>query len=346
MEIKDFSKLNIEPLIAPQPKEPRDESRLMVVNRKTSNIEHRIFKEIIEYLSPGDCIVINESKVWKAKLKAKKTTGGAVELLLVSKEDENGCIWKALCRKIKINQELLLPEDIKARCVDRKEDGSYIFELSQNINLDYLNRNAFVPLPSYIEKKRKKENMDLNMEQDLNRYQTVYANEIGSIAAPTAGFHFTRDLLNKIEEKGIKIAKVTLHVGWGTFKPVRTNPENHIMLPEFCSISERSAEIINESKRNNKKIISVGTSSTRTLEKMSDESCFVKSGSLWADIFIYPGYRFKAPDMFITNFHLPDSPPIYMTAAFCGIDLLYKAYNIAVENKYRFYSYGDAMLII
>jgi len=342
--ISIFKNLDIEPLIAEKPLDKRDSSKLMIINREKKEIIHSIFNELHKYINEGDCIVLNQSKVFKAKLKVKKETGSITEFLLINRENKNS--WNLLCRKTKPGDKFYLEENISALCLSKNEDGSFLFQFSKEIDEKYLEKYGNVPLPHYIEKKRKKKNIEINFEEDINRYQTIYAKETGSIAAPTAGFHFSNELIEKLKEKGVKIAYLTLHIGWGTFKPIRGEIDKHIMLPEYCYINEENAKLINETKAKGKKIFAVGTSSVRTLEKMSDENGKVFLGEKLADIFIYPPYKFKVPDSFITNFHVPDSPPLALTAAFCGIDLLYKAYKEAIENKYRFYSYGDSMLII
>ena len=356
-DLSPFRELGIEPLIAEKPAEPRDSSRLMVIDRKSGVIRHKFFKDLPDFLESGDCLVINESKVWKARIYAAKSAGSSLpagraergqgtELLLVESADKSFLSWNLLCRKTKPGASYTLDGGIKAECLSRNADGSYLFAFSSPLTEKYLNENGTVPLPGYIEKKRKEKGLDVHLDKDDSSYQTVYASENGSIAAPTAGFHFTGELLERLRRKGVKTAKITLHVGWGTFKPIRGPVEEHKMLPEFCSVSETAAETVNAAKRAGGRVAAVGTSSVRTLEAMAGEKGALKPGSQRTGIFIYPGYAFRLPDIFITNLHVPDSPPLAMTAAFCGKELLLKAYAEAVELKYRFYSYGDSTLII
>ncbi|NLI09925.1 MAG: S-adenosylmethionine:tRNA ribosyltransferase-isomerase, partial [Elusimicrobia bacterium] len=242
--LENFEELPIKELIAEKPAYPRDSSNLMIVVRKTGEIFHDKFFNLGNYLNSGDCLILNKSKVWKAKLPARKKTGGAVEFLLVSCENESKTIWKLLSRKSKPKDEYEAPGQIKARCLSQNEDGSFIFEFSSPLDEEYLNRNALIPLPNYIEKKRKEKGLSPYLENDCELYQTVYAEKEGSIAAPTAGFHFTKSLLNSLSLKGVIVSYVTLHVGWGTFRPVRTDPKEHKMLAEQCEISQEEAKII------------------------------------------------------------------------------------------------------
>ncbi len=345
--LEKFSQLQINPLIADKPAEPRDSSNLMIVNRDSGKIIHEKFFNIGNYLRAGDCIVLNESKVWKAKIYAKKTTGAKTDFLLISPLDEERKKWKLLCRKAKTGDIFEVSGNSTARCIALNEDGSFSFDFSIPLTEKYLEEFATVPLPVYIEKKRKEKGLDSEFESDPQRYQTVYASKTGSIAAPTAGFHFTENLLKGLSNNGVLLSYVTLHIGWGTFRPVRSQPQQHKMLEEECEVSLETASLINKIKASGSgRIVAVGTSSIRTLEKMSIDEKTIKSGKDLADMFIYPGYKFKIPDVFITNFHVANSPPLFMTAAFCGEDLLFEAYKQAVEKKYRFYSYGDSMMIL
>lgn len=345
--LEKFLQLKIAPLIAEKPAEPRDSSNLMIVNRASGEIIHEKFFNIGNYLKAGDCIVLNKSKVWKAKIKAKKSTGARTDFLLISPIDNERKRWKLLCRKSKIGDLFEVSGKAVAKCISANEDGSFSFEFSVPLTENYLEEFATVPLPVYIEKKRKEKGLNSEFDNDPERYQTVYASQTGSIAAPTAGFHFTENLLRDLSNKGVIVSYVTLHIGWGTFRPVRVEPQQHRMLGEECEVSPETAKLINEIKTSgNGRIVAVGTSSVRTLEKMSIDEKTLKVGKEIADMFIYPGYKFKIPDVFITNFHVPNSPPLFMTAAFCGEDLLFEAYKQAVERKYRFYSYGDSMMIL
>lgn len=346
--MEEFRKLPIEELIAEKPLDKRDESNLMVIHKKTGKIEHRKFKDIIEYFSEGDCLILNETKVIKARIYGIRVKDDKkIDFLLLNPVDNSKTSWKLLARKLKPTNKYILNGGIEIKNIIRNSDGSYTLTFSDPLTDEYMEKYGDVPLPNYILKKRKEKNTNINEAEDLTKYQTVYAKEKGSVAAPTAGFHFTDELLNNlVNSKKVRIARLILHIGWGTFKMVRENPENFKMPGEYCYIPEETARIINEAKENNKNIFAVGTSSMRTIESMSDENGFVKSGEKLADIFIKPGYKFKVANRFITNLHVPDSPPLYMTVAFCGYELLLKAYREAIERKYRFYSYGDSTLII
>lgn len=345
--LSEFSKLDIGPLIAARPAEPRDSARLMIVDRKTGNIEHSRFSGLPRLLSSPDLLVLNRSKVWKARLPAAKPTGGREELLLMAPSDGGLRVWKALARKTRPGQKLICRGGAEAVCAGRESDGSCLFEFSAPLDPAYLEKNAEVPLPAYILKARKKAGVRPDEGVDELRYQTIYACEPGSIAAPTAGFHFTPELLENLAASGVAAAYVTLHIGWGTFKPVRNgDPENHVMLAEECSVSAEAAEAVNKAKKGGARVIAVGTSSMRTLETLAGEDGQITAGAARTGLFIHPGYRFRTADAFCTNLHVPDSAPLYMTAAFAGRELLYEAYRKAVEEKYRFYSYGDAMIIL
>lgn len=342
--IDEFRELNVEELIAPFPKKARDTSRLLVINRKNQEIKHELFRNIINYFSPGDCLVINNTKVIKSRLTIKDENENLRDILVLKRINENKTIV-VLGKKLKTNRKYIFNEGIQTISVKKNDDGSMVFELNKALDDEYLSKYGTVPLPHYIINKRTQQNNKSVIPEDEERYQTVYASEKGSIAAPTAGFHFTKELLNKISQMGVSIVSITLHIGWGTFKMVRENIDDFIMPEELCIIGEKEAQIINKTKSSGKRVFVVGTSSMRALEKMQKNGLVI-SGRENADIFIKPGYKFNIADAFITNFHLPDSPPLYMTVAFCTKELLLKAYKQAVAKRYRFYSYGDACLII
>ncbi len=342
--LKEFSGLDIEPLIADRPAEPRDASRLLAVDRASGALDHRRFSDLAGLLGPRDLLVLNRSSVWKARLAAAKPTGGKSEILLMAPAGPGGLVWTGLCRKIQPGQTLNCAGGAGAECLARNPDGSYTFRFSVPVDEAYLAANGEVPLPQYILKARQRRGAQAPADEE--KYQTVYAAEAGSIAAHTAGFHFTPALFTALDAAGVKKAFVTLHIGWGTFKPVRSeDPAAHVMMEESCSVSAETAEAINAHRAAGGRVIAVGTSSMRTLETFSDESGKVLPGSGKAGLFIKPGYKFKVAGAFITNLHVPDSAPLYMTAAFAGRDLLFKAYSAAVQEKYRFYSYGDSMFI-
>lgn len=343
--LSEFSGLDIEPLIADRPAEPRDSSRLAVVDRRAGSVSHRAFRDLPELLGPSDLLVLNRSKVWKARLPAAKPTGGKSEILLMAPGSPDGTVWAGLCRKAQPGQRLVCAGGAEAECLSRNADGSYVFRFSVPVDEAYLAANGAVPLPQYIVNARKRRGTRPPADED--RYQTVYAQEPGSIAAHTAGFHFTPELFGRLDKAGVKRVFVTLHIGWGTFKPVRSgDPASHVMMEESCSVTEGTAEMINSHRAAGGRVIAVGTSSMRTLETFSNEDGTMKAGSGKAGLFIRPGYRFKVAGAFITNLHVPESAPLYMTAAFAGRELLFKAYSGLVRGKYRFYSYGDSMLII
>ncbi len=344
MAFERFKQFNIDPLIAKQPATPRDSSRLMVLHRDGQTIENRIFRDIHEYFRPGDVLVLNNTKVFPAKLFAHKQTGGKVEILLV-RPQQNPRVWTALTRDYKENAELDFGGGLSGKMLGKTENNEVLIEFNQDDILPFCREHGFMPLPVYIEKARKHEGLTPSLSTDKERYQTVYAKHEGSIAAPTAGFHFTDGLLQKLQDKGVKIVYITLHVGWGTFKPLRGEPQQHKMLAELGEISPETAQTVNEARRAGKRVFSVGTTSTRTLESFT-ENGVTASGKKWTDLFIYPGYQFKAIDCFITNFHFPDSTPLCMVTAFAGEDFIYRAYSEAVEKKYRFYSFGDSMMIL
>lgn len=329
-----------EELIAQHPLKKREESKMMVLDKETGMIEHRKFKEVIEYLSKGDCLVLNDTRVIPARLLGQREdTGAKVEFLLLKKVGDNR--WETLVKpgkKAKIGSRISFGEGLlKAQVLDIREGGTRIVEFKyEGIFEERLDQLGEMPLPPYIKERL----------EDKERYQTVYSKNEGSAAAPTAGLHFTEDLLKKIKEKGVEIAYITLHVGLGTFRPVKVdNIKEHEMHSEYFEVSEETANLINRTKEQGGKIISVGTTSSRTLESVADENGVIKAKSGWTDIFIYPGYEFKIIDKLITNFHLPESTLIMLVSAFSDKEKVINAYNKAIENKYRFFSFGDAMLI-
>ena len=314
----------------------------MMLNRKTGEIEHHVFREIIDYLKAGDCLVINDTKVIPARLIGnRENTGGVVELLLLKRLEDRQDIWEALARpgkKARLGDRIEFGGgELTADIIEVKEDGNRLVRFEyEGIFEEVLDRLGQMPLPPYITHKL----------EDKNRYQTVYAKYEGSAAAPTAGLHFTNELLKAIQDKGINIARVTLHVGLGTFRPVKAdNILEHKMHSEHYIVSREAANMINACKANGGRIISVGTTSTRTLESASDETGRVIAGSSDTSIFIYPGYRFKIIDGLITNFHLPESTLIMLVSALAGRENVLNAYKTAVEEKYRFFSFGDAMFL-
>ena len=340
MKTDDFDFDLPERLIAQTPLLKRDESKLLVLDKKTGAVEHHIFKDIIDYLNPGDTLVLNDTKVIPARLYGvKEDTGACIEILLL-KEHDNGN-WECLvkpAKRVHINTIISFGDGrLKARCVSLGEEGIRIFELIYSgILYEILDELGEMPLPPYIHSKL----------DDKDRYQTVYAKNIGSAAAPTAGLHFTNSLLEDIKSKGVNIVYVTLHVGLGTFRPVSVDDINdHKMHSEFYMMSKDSADVLNNTKKNGGKIISVGTTSTRTLETIMNQYCRFVECSGWTDIFIYPGYEFKAIDCLITNFHLPKSTLVMLVSALAGREHILSAYNEAVLNNYRFFSFGDAMFI-
>ena len=329
-----------EELIAQTPLEKRDSSRLLVLDRQTGETCHKHFYDIYDYLQPGDCLVMNDSRVLPARLLGRRPSGGAVELLLL--RDMGDKKWECLAkpgRKLQPGQEVIFGDgELTATILEVLEDGNRLVEFHfEGIFLEVLERLGKMPLPPYIKAQL----------QDQERYQTVYSREVGSAAAPTAGLHFTQQLLNKLREKGVSLAFVTLHVGLGTFRPVKVeNINDHHMHSELCILPEETAEILNKTRQAGGRIICVGTTSCRTLESLACEDGTFTAGSKWTEIFIYPGYRFRAMDGLITNFHLPESTLVMLVSAFAGREKVLRAYSEAVEEKYRFFSFGDAMLII
>ncbi len=341
MQLKDFYYDLPEELIAQDPIEDRSASRLMHVDRKTGEIEHKVFKDIIDYLNEGDCLVINNTKVIPARLMGEREGTGAVIEVLLLKRREND-IWETLVKpgkKCKPGTKIIFGEGLLVGTVlEVVEEGNRLIQFSyEGIFEEILDKLGQMPLPPYITHKL----------QDKNRYQTVYAKHEGSAAAPTAGLHFTKELLKQIEDKGVVIANVTLHVGLGTFRPVKVdNILEHHMHSEFYMIEEEEAKKINDAKKNGKRVIAVGTTSCRTLESATDENGVLKAESRNTDIFIYPGYKFKMIDGLITNFHLPESTLLMLVSAFSSREIMLGAYERAVEDKYRFFSFGDAMAIL
>lgn len=342
MKLSDFKFDIPEELIAQYPVDHRDESRLMVLDRKNETYGHHIFREIADYLNPGDVIVVNETKVFPARIfGVKEKTDAQVELLLLRQLEEN--MWEALvkpARKVRVGNRIQITEDFGCDVIDNTTSGGRVVRFDYNGNdfFDLINRVGVSPLPPYI----KREAEDIDRE----KYQTVYAKKIGAVAAPTAGLHFTEDLMEAIRAKGVKFAPVVLHVGLGTFRPVQVEDlSRHQMDSEYYEISEESAAIINEAKTGGGRVIAVGTTSVRSLESSANADNLVKADSGWTDIFIYPPYKFKIIDAMVTNFHLSGSTLFLLTCAFAGKEFAMKAYNEAIKENYRFYSYGDAMLI-
>lgn len=340
MKVEDFDYDLNENLIAQTPIKDRDTSKLLVLDKKTGEIEHKHFYDIIDYLEKGDTLVLNDTKVLPARLLGEKTdTHAVIEILLLKDLGED--VWECLvkpARRIKVGTIVTFGQgELKAECVKEDNEGIRHFKLIYSgILLEILEHLGTMPLPPYIHEKLK----------DQSRYQTVYAKEIGSAAAPTAGLHFTKELLKKIKDKGVNIGYVTLHVGLGTFRPVSVDTiEEHKMHSEHYQMTKEVAELLTETKKNNHKIIAVGTTSTRTLETIMTKYNEFKECSGWTDIFIYPGYKFKAIDSLITNFHLPKSTLVMLVSALAGKDNIMNAYKVAQEEEYRFFSFGDAMLI-
>lgn len=339
MELSDFNYYLPEELIAQTPIEKRDESRLMVLDKNTGKIEHKIFKDIIDYLQPGDCLVRNNTKVIPARLYGKKETGANVEFVLL--KNLEGDIWETMVRpgnKLHSGAKVIFGDGLlRAEILETLQDGTrkVKFEYDGIFN-EILDKIGLMPLPPYIHESLK----------DNDRYQTVYAKYEGSAAAPTAGLHFTDELLKKIEEKGISIANVTLHVGIGTFRPVKEkNIEDHQMHTEHYYIKQEDADKINKAKLSGHRVIAVGTTSCRTIETIADEKGLVKACEGDTGIYIYPGYKFKCLDALITNFHLPESTLVMLVSALAGRENILNAYNEAVKEKYKFFSFGDAMFI-
>lgn len=341
MDVKDFYYDLPQELIAQDPLEDRSSSRLMVLDKITGEVEHRHFKDITEYLRPGDCLVINNTKVIPARLYGvKEGTEAKIEILLLKRKEND--IWETLVKpgkKCKIGTKIVFGEGIlTGEVIDIVEEGNRLIQFHyEGIFEEILDRLGQMPLPPYI----------THQLQDKNRYQTVYAKYDGSAAAPTAGLHFTPELLKQVRDMGVEIAEVTLHVGLGTFRPVKeTDVLKHHMHSEFYKIEQSEADKINKAKKEGHRVIAVGTTSTRTLESAADENGFLTEKSGWTEIFIYPGYQFKVIDALITNFHLPESTLVMLVSALAGREHVLAAYETAVEEKYRFFSFGDAMFIV
>ena len=340
MKTSDFFYDLPEELIAQTPLQKRDTSRLLVLDRESGEISHKHFYDILDYLSSGDCLVMNDSRVLPARLLGHRPTGGAVEVLLL--RDLGDKKWECLCkpgRKMQVGNEVIFGNgELTATVVEVQETGNRVVEFHyEGIFLEVLERLGKMPLPPYI-----KEELE-----DQERYQTVYSKAVGSAAAPTAGLHWTNELLEKAREKGVKTAFVTLHVGLGTFRPVKAEEiTDHHMHAELCMISQETADVLNQTKAEGGRIICVGTTSCRTLESLVNEDGSFEAKSKWTEIFIYPGYTFKAMEGLITNFHLPESTLVMLVSAFAGREKVLNAYEEAVKERYRFFSFGDAMCIL
>jgi len=336
MKLSDFDYHLPKELIAKYPAQPRDSCRLMVLNRKDKTIEHRIFRDVIDYLKPGDTLVLNNTKVIPARLIGKKEkTNANIEVFLLRPIEDN--IWETLIknvRRLKKNQKIIISDDFYVEFLSKDDEKAIVKIHSKDIKSD-LEKYGHIPLPPYIERE--------DEEKDKDYYQTVFAEKEGSVASPTAGLHFTKELLEKIKEKGVNIAYITLHVGLGTFKPVKTEDiTKHKMHEEYFTIPKETLEMIKKTKENKKSLVAVGTTVVRALETYGK---FGKTEG-FTDIFIYPPYEFKIVDKLITNFHLPKSTLLMLVSAFADRDFILRAYNGAVKEKYRFFSYGDAMLIV
>jgi len=340
MKVSEFDFHLPEELIAQEPITPRDMSRLLVLNIEEQRIDHKRFYQLTEVLQEGDLLILNQTKVMPARLMGVKDTGANIELVLLKRT--KGDYWECMVRpgkKLQSGAKVFFGDgELQGEIIDHTDSGGRIVHFTyQGIFEEVLDRLGEMPLPPYIQKELK----------DKDRYQTVYAKEQGSAAAPTAGLHFTEELFEKLKNKGINTAFLTLHIGLGTFRPVKSeNVEDHTMHSEYYSISKETAQLINQTKEMGKRVIAVGTTCIRTLETVGDVNGLVQESSGWTDIFIYPGYKFKVVDAVITNFHLPKSSLIMLISAFAGTDFVKEAYRVAVEEKYRFYSFGDAMLII
>ena len=341
MKLEDFDYELPEELIAQTPLTDRSASKLLVLNKNNGSIEHKHFRNIIEYLNKGDTLVLNDTKVIPARLIGEKTdTKAVIEVLLLKNVEGN--IWESLAKpakRVKVGSIISFGDgSLKAKCVELGEEGIRRFELIYNgVLFEILDKLGTMPLPPYIHEKL----------EDQNRYQTVYAKNEGSAAAPTAGLHFTKELMKELEDKGINIVYLTLHVGLGTFRPVTTeNILEHHMHSEYYEISQETCDVINKTKKNGNRLVVVGTTSVRVLETVANKYNELKEDSGWTDIFIYPGYKFKVVDNLITNFHLPKSTLVMLVSALAGREHILDAYKEAVKNEYRFFSFGDSMFII
>jgi len=341
MNLKDFDYDLKEELIAQTPLTDRSSSRMLILDKNTGSIEHKHFKDIVEYFNKGDTLVLNDTKVLPARLIGEKEdTKAVIEILLLKNIEKNK--WECLCKpakRVKLGTIISFGDGLlKAKCIDIKDEGIREFEfIYKGIFYEILDKLGSMPLPPYIHEKL----------EDKDRYQTVYAKNIGSAAAPTAGLHFTKELLKELERIGVNIVYVTLHVGLGTFRPVNTeNVLDHHMHSEYYEIKKDTCDIINETKKNKKRLVVVGTTTVRVLETVANKYGCLKEDSGWTDIFIYPGYSFKIVDNLITNFHLPKSTLVMLVSALAGRENILNAYKIAIENEYRFFSFGDSMFII
>lgn len=344
MKLKDFSYHLPEELIAQHPSAQRDASRLLVLNKNEGKITDSFFSKLPDFLMPGDVLVINDSKVIPARFFGKKQTGANVEILLLTKKrgTEENQTWEVLLKpgkRIRVNDVIIVEDNCAAKVIARISDKKWLMEFSVPSGWEnFINRFGQAPLPPYIRRK----NTATQDKEDKDRYQTIYAKNPGSVAAPTAGLHFSEAVLQALRDKYIQIAPITLHVGAGTFMPIESETvEKHVMEEEFYEISASSADMINNARR----IVAVGTTSTRTVESATNSKGQVEARSGFTNLFIYPGYKFKKVEALITNFHLPESSLFLLVCAFAGKDFIDKAYNHAIENAYRFYSYGDCMLI-
>lgn len=339
MDLKDYYYDLPEEYIAQTPLQQRDSSKLLMLNKETGEIGHEVFHNIVNYLNKGDCLVLNDSRVLPARLLGvREDTGSPMEFLLLSRKEQD--VWEVIVRpgkRAKPGRRFVFGNELKAEVLDIVNDGNRLVRFEYDgLFENVLDRLGEMPLPPYITEKL----------QDRERYQTVYSKNDGSAAAPTAGLHFTKELLAEIEKKGVNIAYVTLHVGLGTFRPVKVEKiEEHKMHSEFYELDEKNAEIINNTRKNGGKIIAVGTTSTRTLETIAKDDGMVEPSTGWTDIFIYPPYKFKAVDKLITNFHLPESTLLMLVSSLAGRENILNAYKVAIEEDYRFFSFGDAMFI-
>jgi S-adenosylmethionine:tRNA ribosyltransferase-isomerase len=330
-------------LIAQHPAQRRDESRLLVVDRATDRLAHRSFPDLIDYLQPGDALVVNETRVFPARLRARRAGGGEAEVLLLHPSAEDASTWTALVRpgpKMRPGRVVEVSEELSVEVLEQLEGGERLVRLHTALPVETaLERFGEIPLPPYVKRTAS--------EEDRERYQTVYARERGSVAAPTAGLHFTPELLARAEDRGVRLVRLVLHVGVGTFRPVETDdPSQHPMHSEWFRISEEAARVVNVTRAAGGSVWAVGTTSVRTLESMANEDGSIRSGAGWTDLFIRPPYTYRAVDHIITNFHLPRSTLLMLVAAFAGYDLTMAAYREAVEQRYRFFSYGDAMVLL
>ena len=346
MRLEDFDYHLPAEFIAQHPCEQRDCSRMMVVHKKTKKVEHRHFYNVSEYLHKNDVLVINDSKVIPARIVGKKETGGMIDILLLSKKSEDSehlHTWEVLlkpAKRVAVGTRILFHGECEAQIIERISEKKWAVTFLSNLPFEhFLEKFGRAPLPPYI----KRNTNNATAADDIERYQTIYSRMPGSVAAPTAGLHFTQDILDALKKTGVHIVSVTLHVGYGTFLPVEADSiENHVMEKEFFEINEEAASMINDAER----VIAVGTTSTRVIESAVDETGRLNPRTAHTGLYIYPGYRFKRVDGLITNFHLPRSSLLLLACAFAGRDLIFKAYTQAIENHYRFYSYGDCMLII